>query len=132
MARDVRRQVNDYAWSPAGDHLAFSLSDANTFSSIWIWSVADGKLHRVTGEQTHEYSPAWDPKGQYLYFLGARNYAAQLDALDYNFVLDRNIGIYALALRKDVPHPFPPEEDQVALGEEEKKDGNDKKDERGG
>src|SRR4029079_6710843 len=30
-ARDVRRPVNDYSWSPAGDHLAFSLSDPNGF-----------------------------------------------------------------------------------------------------
>ncbi|HEX3555867.1 MAG TPA: S41 family peptidase [Thermoanaerobaculia bacterium] len=130
VARDVRRQVRDYTWSPCGGHLAFSLSDPSGFGSLWIWSVADGKLRRVTGELTHEFSPAWDPKGQYLYFLGVRNFAAQLDALDYNFVLDRNIGVYALALRKDVPHPFPPEEDQVAVSSDEKKDSKDDKDKK--
>ena len=32
----------------------------------------------------------------------------QLDTFDLNFAEDRNFGIFALALRKDVGNPFPP------------------------
>jgi tricorn protease len=125
-AHDARRRIRDYAWAPGSDYLAFSLADPNNFRSLWIWSVADGKLHRVTGEDFDEFEPAWDPQGKYLYYLSARAFLPQLDAIDFNFALDRNIGIYALALAKDAPNPFPPEEDKVTV-DEEKKDEKDHK-----
>ena len=116
VAHDRRSGLRDYAWSPGGDHLAFSLTAPNDFRSIWIWSVADGKLRRVTSEMFNEVNPAWDPKGDYLFYLGAHEFTPQLDGVDFNYAIDRNIGIYALALRKDVANPFPPESDEVTLG----------------
>ncbi len=120
VAHDTRNQIRDYAWSACGGHLAFSLTNANTFRSIWIWSVEDGKPRQVTDEQFHSVNPAWDPKGEYLYYLSARSYQPQMDAFDLNFAEDRNFGIFALALRKDVANPFSPEEDTVTLAEEKK------------
>jgi tricorn protease len=132
VAHDTRGEIRDYAWSPGGDHLAFSMSNPSTFHSLWIWSVEDGKLRRVTGEQFHASNPAWDPKGDYLYYLSARSFLPQFDAFDLDFAEDRNFGIYAMALRKDVGNPFPSEEDTVTLAEE-KKEGEgkaEKKDEK--
>jgi tricorn protease len=120
VARDVRGQIHDYAWSPCGGHLAFSMGNASSFHSVWIWSVEDGKLRKITDEQFHAASPAWDPKGSYLYYLSARSYLPQFDTFDLNFAEDRNFGIFALALRKDVANPFSPEEDTVTLAEEKK------------
>jgi tricorn protease len=134
VADDPLGQVRDQTWSPCGGHLAFSLNDTNGFRSLWIWSAADGKTRRVTGELFHEVEPVWDPKGNYLFYLSARSYAPQFDNLDFNWAVERNEGIFALALRRDVPHPFPPESDEVTIdGEkkegEERKDGEEKKDE---
>ena len=120
VARDPRGEIRAFAWSPGGDHLAFAMSNPNGFRSLWIWSVADGKLRRVTDEQFHADNPAWDPKGDYLYYLSARSFNPMLDTFDLNFAEDRNFGIYALALRKDVGNPFSPEEDTVTLAEEKK------------
>jgi len=131
VVRETRGEIRDYAWSPGGDHLAFSVSNPTGFRSIWIWSVEGGKLRRITDEQFHANQPAWDPKGDYLYYLSARSYLPQFDTFDFNFAEDRNFGIYALALRKDVAHPFPPEEDTVALAEEEKKEDKKKEDKPG-
>ena len=127
VARDRRGVLRDYVWSPGGSHLAFSLTDLSGFRSIWIWSAEDGKLHAVTDEMFHEFNPAWSPKGDYLYFLSAREYAPLLDGVDTNYANDRNTGIYALALRKDVGNPFPPESDEVAIDGKDKKDGKDEK-----
>jgi len=128
VARDVRGEIRDYTWSPGGGHLAFSLSNPSPFRSVWIWSVEDGKLRRITDEQFHATSPAWDPKGDFLYYLSARFYQTQFDPVDLNFAMDRNIGVFALALRKDVDNPFGPEEDTVTLAEEKKKPEEKKKD----
>jgi tricorn protease len=129
VAHDVRGQIHDYAWSPCGGHLAFSMANANTFRSVWIWSVEDGKLRQITDEQFHASNPAWDPKGEYLYYLSARSYLPQFDTFDLNFAEDRNFGLFALALRKGVANPFAPEEDTVSTPEE-KKGGEEKKGEK--
>ncbi len=108
-------QVRDYTWSPKGNHLAFSMNDLNGFSSIYIWSGSDQKLHRVTQEMFNEFNPAWDPAGNYLYFLSTREFAPQISNIEFNYATNRDTAIFALALRKDVAHPFPPESDEVTI-----------------
>jgi tricorn protease len=141
VAHDPRGEIRAYAWSPGGEHLAFAMSNPSGFRSLWIWSVDGARPRRITDEQFHADNPAWDPKGEYLYYLSARSFSPQLDTFDLNFAEDRNFGIYALALRKDVANPFSPEEDTVTLAEEkkegeakaskEKKKENEKKEEPG-
>ncbi|HJX29635.1 MAG TPA: peptidase S41, partial [Thermoanaerobaculia bacterium] len=125
-------RIQDATWSPAalgGDDLAFSLTDDNgLFRSVWIWSTSEGRARRITSELFDESTPAWDPEGRYLYFLSSREYTPILDGIDFNYALDRTSGIYALALRKDVGHPFPPESDEVAVEGEEKDNKKDSKD----
>lgn len=129
VADEKRGQVSDYVWSPDSGHLAYSLTSDNTMRAIWIWSAADNQARRVTGELFNEYTPAWDPDGNYLYYLSDREFAPQLSTVEWNFALARETSVYALALRKDVKHPFPPEEDTVTVTPvtEEKKEGEDKK-----
>lgn len=114
IADDRHEQIRDYVWSPGSDHLAFTMTDENRNRSVWIWSAADGALHRVTDELWDETNPTWDPAGDYLFFLAEREFAPQLSSVEWNFATDRVTGIYALALRKDVKHPFPPESDEVS------------------
>jgi tricorn protease len=128
IARDSRGQMQEYVWSPCGGHLAFSMLDPNGFRSIHLWSVEDGKVRRVTGEEFNERSPTWDLEGKYLFYLSSRSYAPLFDGTDFNFMNSRNDGIYALALRKDVPNPFPPESDEVTLEEEKKEEEEKEKD----
>ncbi|MEJ2722826.1 MAG: peptidase S41, partial [bacterium] len=116
----------DYNWSPNGGYIAIAMQGENGFGSIYIWSAAEDKLHRVTGPIFNEWNPVWDPKGDYLYYLSDREFAPQIGSIEWNYVVDRETGIYALSLRKDVKNPFPFESDEVKI-EEEKKDENGKK-----
>ena len=106
------------AWSPQGGHIAFALNEESGFSSIHVWSAEDGQVRRITDAVFNEFSPAWDPEGNYLFYLSDREFAPQLGSFDWNFVVDRETYIYALALRKDVPHPFPPKSDEVTVEKE--------------
>jgi tricorn protease len=125
-------EIHYYTWSSDGSHLAFSMRDWNGYWSIYIWSVSDGKVRRITGEYFNEYAPAWGPDGNYLYYLADRQFAPLISTWEWNFAGNRETGIYAMALRKDVKHPFPPESDEVTMGEkkDEEKDKKDKKDEK--
>jgi tricorn protease len=113
VADESRGQVRDYTWSPCGTHLAFSLSERDETRSLYIWSARQATPRRVTGPVFDEYGPAWDPEGNYLYYLSDREFAPQLGTYEFNFVGNRSTGLYALALRKDVKNPFPPESDEV-------------------
>ncbi|MGH7730507.1 MAG: S41 family peptidase [Candidatus Eiseniibacteriota bacterium] len=114
IADEERGQVNDYAWSPGGSFLAFSLSHPSGFRSVRVWGTAGGAVHQVTDELFNSFDPVWDPEGNYLYFLSDRDYAPQQSRKEANYASSRNTGIFALALRKDVKHPFPPRSDEVA------------------
>ena len=122
IADDPWGQIRDYVWSPQGGHLAFSLANDNGFGSIAVWSVGDGELRRVTDDLFNDFNPAWDPAGDFLYYLSDREYAPQISSIEWNFATDRETYVYALALRADVEHPFPVESDEVTIEEEEKED----------
>ena len=115
VADEARGPLRDYVWSPRGGYLAFSMSDPTGFDSIYVWSLSDRALHRITGEFFHEWNPAWDPDGDFLYYLSDRQFAPQLGSFEWNYLVDRETGIYALALRRDVEHPLPPESDEVEV-----------------
>ncbi len=109
-------QIRDYSWSPRGNFLAFSMAEnPNRNSSIHIWSAADGKVRRVTDDMFNATSPAWDPAGNYIYYLSDREFQPQISQIEFNYATNRTGYIYAMALRKDVKHPFPPESDEVTI-----------------
>jgi len=115
VADTPRGQIRDYAWSPRGNFLAFTMSNNNQFASVFVWSANDSQLRRVTDDYFNSYNPAWDPQGNYLYFLSDREFAPQLSNIEFNYATNRPTYIYAMALRKDVKHPFPPESDEVTV-----------------
>lgn len=114
-------QVRDYVWSPRGNHLAFGMRGDNGFSSIHVWSAGDGQLRRVTDAMFNAENPAWDPDGQYLFYLSDRDYAPLISSAEFNYATNRTTGIFAIALRRDVPHPFPAESDEVTVTRAEDK-----------
>ncbi len=125
-------QILDYEWSPKGNYLAFSMtgnrpgSNVAGFSSVYVYDVANNKLNRVTDPMFSSFNPAFDPSGDYLYFLSVREFAPQISNAEFNFAANRSTLVYALALRKDVKNPFPPESDEVAITPEQKPQGDDK------
>jgi tricorn protease len=119
VAHSTRGQIRDYTWSPFGNHLAFSIPNSNGHQSLYIWSAGDGKLHRVTDEYFDAQGPSWDPKGDYLFYLDNHEFAPLISNVEFNFALTRSTGIFAMALRKDVKHPFPPESDEVTIAKED-------------
>jgi tricorn protease len=120
IADEKRGQVNDYVWSGDGGYLAFSLSEASGPNVIHIWSATDGQTRRITDPLWNSRGPAWDPEGNYLYYLSDRQFAPQLGSFEFNYVVNRETGIYALALRKDTKNPFAPESDEVSVADKDK------------
>ena len=119
VADHIWGAIADYAWSPDGGHLAFSMGNPAQVSQLHIWSVADAKLRTVTSEYFEASTPAWSPDGDYLFYLSNRSYAPIISDLEWNYAGDRRGGIFGLALRKDVKPLLPPESDEVKLAKDD-------------
>ena len=127
IADSKRGLLDDFEWSECGQHIALVMADSSEFESIYIWSLADSQLRRVTGELTDEYGPTWSPDGDYLFYLSRRQFAPQISRVEWNFAGNRQIGIFAVGLRKDVKNLFPPQSDEVSLSSNDDDDGSKKK-----
>jgi len=128
VARDPLDLAPDYQWSPDSRFLSYTLNEANSFSSVYIWSAADGISRRVTPEFFNAESPAWAPNGELLYFLSAREYAPLISTIEFEFATDRQTGIFAVALHPGVKNPFglrndePGDEDKDSSKDSSKED----------
>jgi tricorn protease len=115
IAQNPRGRIRSYPWSEDGGHLAFTMDEPNDFSCVYVWSVNDGQIHRVTDPLYDSGQPAWDPDGNYLYFISTREFAPQLSGVEWNYASNRGRSLLALTLRKDGKNPFPPESDEVTI-----------------
>jgi len=110
--------IGDAVWSPCSQHLAFSLTGDNELPALHVYSLADHQLRRVSRPLGYDFAPSWSPDGQRLFFLGLRGFQPRLPQyFEWDFQVDRAIGVFALALRKDVG-PFLPERSDEAIAPE--------------
>jgi tricorn protease len=112
--------IQDYDFSPKGNFVTYSMQNANGLSAVYVWNSEDNKNYRVTPLMFNSFSPAFDPAGNYLYFISEREFAPQISNSEFNYATNRQRQIYALALRKNVNNPFPFESDEAAVTEEKK------------
>ncbi|MCC6317461.1 MAG: PD40 domain-containing protein [Gemmatimonadaceae bacterium] len=110
-----RQGVGEMAWSPDGRWLAFEMTAANSFQQIRLYSVETGRSVALTSDRTNSSSPAWDPKGDFLYFLSDRNLRTLVGAPWGNRrpepYFDKEIEIYQVALRPGLRSPFQPDDE---------------------
>ena len=103
---DPQSAITDYTFSPDDRWIAYTLRDSNDFGSVWVAEVATGERHRVTGEFTDDHSPAWDPDGRWLWFLGERTINPVLCARDAQYILERTTKPDLVLLRREASDPW--------------------------
>ncbi|MEO8459805.1 MAG: hypothetical protein ABI451_04695, partial [Dokdonella sp.] len=114
IADDDGISHRDYAWSPSGHYLAYTLTDKDTLQAqLFVRDFAAGKSVLVSDSRGFfdAYNPAFSPDGKYLFFLGNREWAPQISTIEWNFATNRGTGIFGFTLRKDVENPFAPRND---------------------
>ncbi len=110
-----REGTSAMAWSPDSRWLAFEMSAPNSFQQIKIFSVESGRNIALTSDRTNSSSPAWDPKGEFIYFLSDRNLRTLVGAPWGNRrpepYFDKEVEIYQVALRAGLRSPFLPDDE---------------------
>ena len=110
-----REGIGALTWSGDGRWLAYVMRAANSFQQIRIFSVETGRSVALTTDRTNSYAPAWDPRGEFIYFLSDRNLQTLVTAPWGNRrpepFFDKEIEIYQVALRTGVRSPFQPDDE---------------------
>jgi tricorn protease len=99
-------------WSPDSQWITYSKNLANRLRAIFIYSMADKKVHQVTDGLADSISPTFDSGGKYLYFLSSTDYGPSTGWLEMSS-LDRPVrrAIYLAVLNAAEPSPLLPESD---------------------
>ena len=126
---DAGFHSHDYDWSPDSRYLAFSAQEPDarglSFRSVHIWDSQNGEARQVTDPMFSEYQPHWTADGEHLFFLSRREFAPQIDTLEWNYAQNRSVGVFALALNEDSPNPFLPQNAEVKVDEGDDENGGD-------
>ena len=91
---------------------------------IYLYSLKDQKITPVTTSFTNSWNPVFDPAGKYIYFLSNRTYNEVLGVYDTEFSNPKATRVYVVTLRADLPSPFAPESDEVAIKKAGSRQGN--------
>lgn len=110
------------AWSPDSKWIAYSRSLDNQLRALFLHSIETHKSTQITDGMSDAWSPAFDQKGKYLYFLASTDDGPSHAGIDLS-ALDRaqSSAVYVAVLSKDGVSPVPPESDEEKIKEEEKK-----------
>ncbi|MBI3157252.1 MAG: PD40 domain-containing protein, partial [Burkholderiales bacterium] len=106
-ASDAGR-TEDLAWSPCGGWLAYDFWTGARQRAIKLLELASGRSVLATRPEFHDWSPAFDPAGRYLYFLSRRTYDPVYDAVQFELSFPRAARPYLVALQADAAPPFEP------------------------
>ena len=122
-------QMQGIAWSPDGRWLAYGFRSTTQKTAIKLYNLESGQTHFVTEPALHDVSPAFDPEGKYLYFLGYRTFNPVYDNLQFDMSFPRGVKPYAITLQRDLRSPFIPEP-KVPEEKEKKKEKEEVSDEK--
>lgn len=130
--KDPWMNAMSVSWSQDSKWMAYRRSDdKSSIGVIWITEAKTGEKHRVTGGMFDAKSPAFDRKGDWLFYVSslATNNPEYSD-LDTTYAYTNSDVIVATPLRKDVKSPHLPKSDEETIKKEEKKKDDKKKDEK--
>ncbi len=119
------------SWSHDGAWIAYSRGDDRVSQGgIWLYEVATGTKTQVVSSFFNSYSPVFDRKGEWLYFVSMRDIENPIYAdNDETFAYAQTQRLYAVPLRSDVKNPLAVKADEEELKKSEEKK-EDKKDEK--
>jgi len=117
-------------WSHDGRWLTYSsVGDVAGSAAIKLYDTTEGALHKVTSDMFNDGSPAFDRKGDFLYFESSRNFQGlTMSAIDSSYVHRNSEVLLAVPLRADVEYPWAPESDEETWDDEDEEEEEDEAD----
>ena len=129
VMRDKFGNFPGVAWAPNGRYLAYEATEISEYRTIYVWDKESGESKRVTDPNFDNSSPEFSADGNWLFYIGQREFYPQFSSVEWNFAGDRFCGVFAMALRKDVENIFIAKSDEATESKtEDKKENDEQKD----
>jgi len=115
-------------WSGDSSWLAWSRpQSASELESIHLYDVAAGAHHEVTSGMFDDEGPAFDLKGEWLFYRSSRTFQPTYSDFDTTWIYTNSQNLVAVPLRADVKNPWAPKNDEEEFEEEGKEEEEPKK-----
>src|SRR5579859_5008504 len=124
---DTPLRALDPVWSPDSRWIAYTKELASHMHAVFAYSLEQSKSLQLTDGLSDARFPAFDQKGQYLYFTASTDVGPStgwLDLSSTNRLVSRSA--YLMVLRKDQPSPLAPESDEEKAAADDAKQDTDK------
>lgn len=124
---DAPQRTLDPVWSPDSRWVAYSKTLTSHMHAIFAYSLDQAKSLQLTDGLSDARFPAFDQKGQYLYFTASTDVGPTTGWLDLSSI-NRPVtrSAYLMVLRKDQPSPLAPESDEEKAAADDSKPDADK------
>ncbi|HEY6308420.1 MAG TPA: protease, partial [Candidatus Angelobacter sp.] len=120
---DTPLRVLDPVWSPDSRWIAYAKELPSHMHAVFAYSVEQGKSLQLTDGLSDALYPAFDQKGQYLYFTASTDVGPTTGWLDLSSInRPTTRSAYLIVLRKDLPSPLARESDEEKPAGEAKPD----------
>lgn len=106
VAEDRFQRIQEAAFSPDSQWLAFALSSSRQDSRICLWNWEQRETVPVTTVPFQDWSPDFDPEGRFLYFLSCRDFDPVKDNIFWEYSFPNACRPYLVTLQQDQPDPF--------------------------
>lgn len=100
------------SWSADSRYFAYAQDQENRQSAIMIVDTKEKKGRKVTSGFYDDDLPVFDPAGKYLYYRSKRIFNPIYSELDSTWIYANGHSLLAVPLRKDVPSPLAPRNDE--------------------
>ncbi len=121
-----------YSWSHDSAWLAYAKGGDNLQNAIYLYDLHTGEKHQVTSGMFSDTWPAFDQKGEYLYFASHRHFQNPIyEDVGTTFVYANTDVLVAVPLREDVKSPWLPKVDEEKFETKEEKQEKDDKEKDG-
>ncbi len=129
VSRNGVWEYNQFEWSPDSKWITFSEAQRNGMGMVFLFNTLTNEKTAVTDGWYSSSGPVFSQDGKYLFFTSERDFNPIYSSTEWNHAYADMSRIYMVTLAKATPSPFAPENDEVAVKAEAKKEGDDKKEE---
>ncbi len=106
------------SWSSDNNFITYNKTGENLNSSIYVYSLADKKLHKLTSGFYNDTYPVFDPTGKYLFFKTDRRLQPVYSSMDATWIYPNSTQIAYATLDPATKSLLPPRNDEVKITED--------------
>ncbi len=103
-------ELRTYTFSPDSRWIAYTNSNSNDQSSIWLYNIESGERNRLTDHTFSDGNPVFSKCGHYIFFTSNRDFNLAFSSFEFNYLYNNATRIYAIHLTHDSPRLFEPKE----------------------